>query len=43
MSMMCTKEGCTTHKGLCGHEKTMLGMMLLLSGAAAGHWMFHWF
>jgi hypothetical protein len=43
MSMMCTKGTCQTHKGLCAHEKAMLGMVALLGGAAAGHWMFRWF
>ena len=43
MSVMCTKETCKTHKGLCAHEKGMLGMVAILAVAAAGHWMFHWF
>jgi hypothetical protein len=33
MSKMC-KIGskCSTHKGMCGHEITMLGMMIMIVG-----------
>jgi hypothetical protein len=41
--MMCQMEGCRSKKGLCGHEKGMLVMMMVLAGFSAGHWMFHWF
>ena len=43
MSAMCTKESCTTRKGLCLHEKMMLAVMVSLGAGASGHFLFHWF
>ncbi|MEQ1789420.1 MAG: hypothetical protein ABL857_03145 [Rickettsiales bacterium] len=42
MSMMCKMNGkCTAKKGLCIHEKMMLGMVITIG--LAGHFMFNWF
>lgn len=43
MSVMCSVESCKARSGMCIHEKMMVGMLVLLVGGAAGHWMFHWF
>ncbi len=43
MSVMCTKETCKAHAGMCAHEKGMLVMLVVVLAGAAGHWMFHWF
>lgn len=43
MAVMCTMETYKSRKGLYAHEKGMIAMVVVLAGAAAGHWMFHWF
>lgn len=43
MSVMCTKDACVAKSGMCGHEKMMMGILMLMGVAAAGHWAFHWF
>lgn len=44
MSMMCKMNGsCSTTKGLCMHEKMMVGVIVIGSIAGLGHWIFHWF
>lgn len=43
MSVMCSKEGCTTRKGMCGHEKMMVFLAMVLGTGVAGHYLFHWF
>ena len=30
-------------RGMCVHEKAMVGMILLIIFGVAGHWLFHWF
>lgn len=44
MSKMCKLgEECTSHSGLCIHEKMMMGMMMLVVVGLAGRFVFHWF
>lgn len=39
MSVMCKLDGkCSTEKGLCIHEKMMLGMMIVGVLVAIAHW-----
>lgn len=43
MSLMCKLSGqCSATKGMCIHEKMMLGMVIVLA-PALGHFVFHWF
>jgi hypothetical protein len=40
MAIMCKLgKSCTTHRGLCGHEKAMLGMMILAVAGALIYWL----
>jgi len=43
MSMMRSKDGCSAKKGMCGHEKMMLGMMIVMAFGAVGHFALGWF
>ena len=37
MSLMCSMEGCKQKAGMCGHEKMMVGLIVLLAvGYVAG-------
>ena len=37
MSMMCSMSGCKTKTGMCGHEKMMVGMIVMLALGAVGY------
>ncbi len=37
MSMMCSMQGCKTNTGMCGHEKMMVGMIVMLALGAVGY------
>lgn len=39
MSLMCSMDGCKQKKGMCIHEKMMLGMMVVAMVAAVAWWM----
>ncbi|MGE3151972.1 MAG: hypothetical protein AB7G48_11660 [Nitrospiraceae bacterium] len=39
MSLMCSMEGCTRQHGMCGHEKMMLVMMVMLMVGGAAYWL----
>ena len=39
MSLMCTLQVCKAQPGMCGHEKTMLGIAVLLA-AGTGAYLF---
>ncbi len=39
MSMMCSMQGCPQKHGMCGHEKMMLVMMVLLMVGGAAYWL----
>ena len=39
MSMMCSMQGCAQKHGMCGHEKMMLVMMVLLMVGGAAYWL----
>ncbi len=39
MSMMCSMQGCTQKHGMCGHEKMMLVMMVMLMVGGAAYWL----
>jgi hypothetical protein len=41
MSMMCKNEACKAQKGMCGHEKMMMGILLLCAAGAVAHWCLH--
>lgn len=43
MAAMCPMDGCKMSKGLCVHEKLMLGMGGLAMLMAAAHWGLHLF
>lgn len=49
MSVMCKMKTCKLNgqscaeKGLCIHEKMMLGGMMLGVLVATAHWVLHWF
>lgn len=44
MSKMCKLgEDCTSHSGLCIHEKMMIGMMVLVVLGLVAHFGLHWF
>ncbi len=43
MALMCSKTACQARRGMCIHEKAMVGMMLIIIFGLAGHWLFHWF
>lgn len=44
MSKMCKLNGeCTSHKGLCVHEKMMIGVMVMVVVGLAGHFLLHLF
>lgn len=40
MSAMCTKESCRAKKGLCSHEKMMMGLMMVVAVVAIIAWAF---
>jgi hypothetical protein len=41
MSVMCKmKDSCCAKKGLCVHEKIMLGVVMLVVPAAIGYWFY---
>lgn len=42
MSMMCSKGSCKAKRGMCGHEKMMM-VIMLIAIPALGHYVFHWF
>lgn len=37
MSMMCSMKACTTKTGMCGHEKMMMGIIVMLAVGVAGY------
>ncbi len=40
MSMMCKLgSGCHSHKGTCGHEKMMIGVLLLVAIGGLVFWL----
>lgn len=41
MAKMCPLSGCKASKGLCVHEKMMLGMGVLMTLGALAHWGLH--
>lgn len=44
MSVMCKIDGkCSAEKGLCIHEKMMLGMVMVGVLVVIAHWVLHWF
>lgn len=43
MAKMCPMSGCSSTRGMCGHEIMMLGMAVLLLGGAVAHWVLHLF
>jgi|GEM_PF-337273 len=43
MSMMCLKDGCKAQKGMCGHEKMMVAIMMTMIFGAVGHFAMGWF
>jgi len=44
MSVMCKMNGqCCAKKGLCIHEKMIMGIMTVSALAAVGHWVLHLF
>ncbi len=43
MSLMCKMDSCVAKKGMCVHEKMMMGIVILGGLAAAGHWALHLF
>lgn len=44
MSMMCKMSNqCCASKGMCIHEKMMMGAVMLMALAAAGHFWLHLF
>lgn len=34
MSLMCSMQACKAQVGMCGHEKAMLGLVVLLAAGA---------
>ena len=44
MSLMCKISGsCSATKGMCIHEKMMMGIAVLAALGVVGHWVLHWF
>lgn len=43
MPAMCPIDGCKSHKGLCIHDKMMIGMGMMLVLLAIAHWGFNLF
>lgn len=39
MSLMCSMGQCRMKKGMCGHEKMMLGMMILIAVVGLTYWL----
>lgn len=39
MSMMCSMQSCKTKCGMCGHEKMMVGMIVMLALGTVGYLM----
>ena len=37
MSVMCSMQACTVKPGMCGHEKMMLAVVLLLAVGGAAY------
>jgi hypothetical protein len=40
---MCQIGSCKAKQGMCGHEKMMLLVVMLIAAGAAGHWLLHLF
>lgn len=38
---MCSNAACKAQKGMCGHEKMMVGVVALLGVGALVHFVFH--
>lgn len=38
MATMCPLDGCKRKKGLCGHDKMMIGVAAMIGLLAIGHW-----
>lgn len=38
MSLMCTLQVCKAQPGMCGHEKAMFGVAVLLAAGAGAYW-----
>jgi hypothetical protein len=36
-------DQCCAGKGMCTHEKMMMGVAMVLALAALAHWALHWF
>ena len=44
MSLMCKiSDSCSAIKGMCIHEKMMMGIVVLAALGVVGHWVLHWF
>lgn len=41
MAKMCPLSGCKSCEGMCGHDKMMIGMGLLMMLGAVMHWGLH--
>lgn len=39
MAMMCSIKGCTEKPGMCGHEKMMMVVMLMLMVGGTAYWL----
>ena len=39
MSVMCSMNQCTRQRGMCGHEKMMLAVMVMLIAGGAAYWL----
>ena len=39
MSVMCSMNQCTRQHGMCGHEKMMLAVMVMLIAGGAAYWL----
>ena len=38
MSMMCKNAQCSNKKGMCGHEKMMMGVMFMVVAVGVFYW-----
>ncbi len=43
MSQMCSMNGCKEKKGMCGHEKMMMLIVVVGAIGGLGHWALHLF
>jgi hypothetical protein len=44
MSLMCKMgEQCSATKGMCVHEKMMMGVVAVMALGGVAHWALHWF